>query len=100
MERRVHSRKAMQFLVQHMTVDGVEVHFDYASDLSIGGLFLTTEKPLPAATRFQVQFSPTKDERIVSADCVVTHSKRGGMGVQFQGIDADSVKLIESIVSA
>ena len=97
-DRRIHNRKYVQLLVQHQPIDAAVASIDYASDLSIGGLFIATKSPLPAMTRFQVQFSPSRDERMITADCEVTHVKSTGMGVRFQSIDAASVKLIDSLV--
>ena len=87
----------MQFLVQHTSLDGVGT-VDYASDLSIGGLFLATQNPPPSKTRVQVHFSPTRDERMVTVDAEVAHVKTGGVGLQFQALDAASLSLIASIV--
>lgn len=87
------------FLVQHQAQadDGLDV--DYARDLSRGGLFITTRKPMSPKATFHVQFSPRKDAQLVSAFCRVTHVTEEGVGAEFVNLDAESARLLEAALA-
>lgn len=88
-------RSNVRFLVQHQSGAG-DVEVDYATDLSKGGLFIATRKPLPREATVHVQFSPAKDARLVSAFCRVTHVTPSGVGAEFVTLDAESAKLLDA----
>lgn len=92
-------RSQVRFLVQHQSnpEEGFEV--DYATDLSRGGLFISTRKSLPPQSTVHVQFAPAKDARLVSAFCRVTHVTPQGVGAQFVSLDADSAKLLDATLA-
>ncbi|GMU63540.1 MAG: hypothetical protein AMXMBFR34_53030 [Myxococcaceae bacterium] len=98
-ERRVMPRSAVRFLVQHQSNPDESFEVDYATDLSRGGLFINTRKPLPPQSTVHVQFAPAKDARLVSAFCRVTHATPSGVGAQFISLDADSAQLLDAALS-
>jgi hypothetical protein len=57
------------------------------SDLSIGGVFVCTSKPLPSNTRVRVTLT-RKDQKIEALGMVRIVKPRIGMGIEF--IDVDS----------
>ena len=57
------------------------------SDLSIGGIFVCTSKPLPSNTRIRVTLT-RKDQKVEALGMVRIVKPRIGMGVEF--IDVDS----------
>ncbi len=92
-------RSPVRLLVQHQSsVDG-GIDVDYATDLSKGGLFLATQKPLPPQSTLHVQFAPAKDARLVSAFCRVTHVTPAGVGTEFINLDVDSAKLLDAALA-
>jgi hypothetical protein len=98
-ERRSMPRSSVRILVQHQSHPGEDFQVDYATDLSRGGLFIATQKPLTAQSTVHVQFAPAKDARLVSAFCKVTHVTPAGVGAQFISLDADSAQLLDAALA-
>ena len=76
-----------------------------ATNISVGGMFLKADEPLPRGTRLDLKFSmPEMDEILLEAE-VVRIQKAGadsripsGMGVKFVNVPAESREAIESFV--
>lgn len=87
------------FLVQHQAHadDGIDV--DYARDLSRGGLFISTRKPMSPKATLHVQFSPRKDAQLVSAFCRVTQVTAEGVSAEFVSLDAESARLLDAALA-
>lgn len=100
MDRRQHARHPVRILVQHHSTTQDDFDVDYASDLSRGGLFLNTKRALPHNTTLHVQFSPTRDARMVNAFCRVARVTNDGAGMQFVGLDSESKALIDRWVAS
>jgi hypothetical protein len=97
-ERRNAHRTPVRLLVQHQLESGESFDIDYATDVSPGGLFISsTRRPAQDAT-LHVQFSPLRDANLVSAFCRVTHVTPHGFGAQFVGLDAESATLLQGMV--
>jgi hypothetical protein len=95
-ERRTATRKPVRFLVQHQTSSEAGYELDYASDLSAGGMFISSRAtPVPFST-VHVQFAPKKDGTLVSTFARVTHVTNEGFGAAFIGLDAETEALIDS----
>lgn len=92
-------RSTVRFLVQHQSTADETFDVDYATDLSKGGLFIATRKPLPREATLHVQFAPKKDARLVSAFCRVTHVTPSGVGAEFISLDADSAQLLDAALA-
>lgn len=84
----------MRFLVQHQAAADDAAEVDYASDLSRGGLFISTNKPLTKTSTLHVQFAPRKDAQLISAFCQVTDVTPHGVTASFLNLDAESEQLI------
>lgn len=95
-DRRQMERRPARLLVQHQvsTEEGPEV--DYATDISLGGMFIASKKPVQPNATLHVQFAPAKDSRLVSAFARVTHVKPEGFGAQFVGLDPEAAQLISA----
>lgn len=89
-------RPAHRFLVQHQSTVDEAFDVDYATDLSRGGLFIATTKPMAPRATLHVQFAPRKDAQLVSAFCQVTHVTPQGVGAQFLSLDAEATRLIDA----
>ncbi len=86
----------MRFLVQHQAAVDDAAEVDYASDLSRGGLFIATSRPLAKRSTLHVQFAPRKDAQLISAFCQVTDVTPQGVTAAFVNLDAESEQLIAS----
>ena len=99
MERRVHPRQPVRFLVQHQLgpEEGLEV--DYVKDLSQSGLFIQTQRELKKDSTLLVHFSPQRDSRLVSAFCKVTRVTADGVGAEFVNLDPHASTLISQTLA-
>jgi uncharacterized protein (TIGR02266 family) len=77
---------------------------DYIRNLSLGGIFIQTEEPLPTRTRLQVEFRLPDMSDPITAEGVVVHTFRGratresslnGMGIRFAELNPSSRKRLE-----
>lgn len=95
-ERRAADRRPVRFLVQHQSSADGNSEFDYASDLSAGGIFIRSRSALSPHATVHVQFAPGRDAPVVSTFARVTHVTPEGFGAAFIGLDADAVHAIVS----
>jgi uncharacterized protein (TIGR02266 family) len=75
---------------------------EYVSNISQGGVFISSKNPLPVGTKVTLQFSVILDDFAeVSGEGEVVrvdHSPENtGMGVAFTRLDAESKELIDEI---
>jgi c-di-GMP-binding flagellar brake protein YcgR len=63
------------------------------SDISLGGCFICTSKPLPLKARVRVRLS-RKGEAIEALGLVRIVKTRVGMGVEFIDVDASHMKML------
>lgn len=84
----------MRFLVQHQAAADDSFDVDYATQLSLAGLFISTQKPLEPKATLHVQFAPKKDARLVSAFCRVQEVTEQGVRAEFVGLDPEAEQLI------
>jgi uncharacterized protein (TIGR02266 family) len=106
-ERRRTRRVPVEIQIQYETADGF--FQDYMRNLSLGGIFIETSKPLPMNTKLKVRFSlPDMSDPIV-ADGVVVHTLRlgqpknpsvSGMGIRFSELEPSSKEMLESYLQA
>lgn len=89
----------MSFLVQHQGGTDESFDVDYGTNLSRGGLFISTLKPMTRKSTLHVQFAPKKDAQLVSAFCQVTEVTPNGVSAQFVSLDAEAEQLIASALS-
>ena len=99
--RRRHPRVKIPLLVQYRVSPLEEFRTDYATDVSQGGIFLSSELKLPAGTVLQVQFLTRDHMHLVAAEARVVRAVDGGAGVAFIKLDpADHAVLEESLARA
>lgn len=89
----------MRFLVQHQGGTDESFDVDYATDLSRGGLFISTLKPLAQSSTLHVQFAPKKDAQLVSAFCQITDVRPDGVSARFVSLDPESELLIAQAIA-
>ena len=106
-ERRQHQRVPTQILIQYRNAD--QFFTDYIENISLGGIFVPTQQPLPENTRLQISFAlPDCDELITTEGivvrCVQSQSDNGdsssGMGIQFQELSEENLQLIDEYVDS
>lgn len=101
-DRRKSPRADVLVRVDYQTVD--ELFSDFASNINEGGLFVETEKPPAVGTEVSLQFRiPGSEEPVVSSGRVVRTARGGrgqpaGMGIEFDGLDAESRRRINDLV--
>lgn len=93
-ERRRHPRQPATLLVQYVAENDGAYQVDYLSDVSRGGIFIRTQRPLEVGSTLQVHFSPSRDAELVHAFCRVARTTPEGMAAQFVRLDADSAELM------
>lgn len=72
----------------------------FSRDVSAGGMFIETNKPLTTGSIFSVRFNLDDSGPIVVARGVVTYQvKKFGMGIQFIDISSEDRKRIEAYVN-
>jgi PilZ domain len=99
-ERRAHERHPVRMLVQHHEHTDAPYEIDYATDLSVGGLFIRTHAVPPLGGTIQVQFAPAKDARMVEVFCLVARITPHGVGAKFVEMDPASHDLLETVLGA
>jgi len=94
-ERRKHSRQAVNdefaAIVGHMA--------EYVEDVSMGGVFLRCDDPLPVGTHVQLRFSILGDDvETIEGVGEVVNQRSGnklGMGIRFVSLTPQSQKFLE-----
>jgi hypothetical protein len=98
-ERRRHPRQPVRILVQHTNAPDDALQIDYARDLSPGGLFIASRAKVAPNATLHVQFSPSRDSRMVHAFCRVARVTEEGFGAQFVSLDLDAHELIAAALN-
>jgi len=69
--------------------------------VSLGGMFIETENPLPLGSAIIVRFNLGKNDRVVRAAATVAyHVERLGMGVMFTEIDPSDRDAIQEYIQS
>ena len=70
-------------------------------DLSIGGMFVTCDKPLPVGSHCGTNLRVKSDGTIhnLRLDGEVVHQRDGGMGISFRSLPKDTEEVIQMIVN-
>lgn len=110
MSPRIQRQKRIPFRAR-IEYDGIELfHPDWSLNLSIGGLFILTTKPLPAGETLLVEFEIPELRKIIkiegkvvwtptprSADSGKSHPQ--GMAIAFDSIDPDLKRILDQYVT-
>jgi uncharacterized protein (TIGR02266 family) len=91
--------------VQHRFSSVEDFMAKWASDLSMGGLFLRTDQPREEGAMIYLQFELENGDKLIEGLGRVVRSQPpedgrvAGMGIEFVNFDDDSLSLIEDIVT-
>jgi uncharacterized protein (TIGR02266 family) len=103
-KQRAHTRLAVNLLIDYQVLD--QFLYDYATNISLGGVFIRSQNPLPVGTKLRVQFSlPGLEETVVTwgevAHVIEERAKEGfpGMGIRFDDLDPKSKRVIDQLVA-
>jgi uncharacterized protein (TIGR02266 family) len=102
-ERRRHPRKEVWIEIHYQHLD--DFFYDYAINLSRGGMFIKTSKPITIGTEIKLRFTiPDHKEvietkgnivRVVKPDHGQVHAP--GMGIEFRALSEKDLNLINSL---
>ncbi len=101
-DRREHRRYPVTLKICYSALD--TFFYDYAINISQGGVFIRTDKPLPVGSPVHLKFSiPGTEREIESEGQVMRVIKSGhnpeppGMGIRFESIKKEDVRLIAKL---
>jgi len=104
LNQRKHQRASLSLLVQYRFDTFDDFLGEYASDISLGGMFIRTETPRPTGSMIYLQFSLKDGSTLIEGLGKVCHvtppggERPAGMGVEFLNFDEESRSFIESLV--
>jgi c-di-GMP-binding flagellar brake protein YcgR len=69
------------------------------ANISLGGMFITTEEPIRAGTRMVVRFELPNRHRVIAVSRVCYTRKGLGLGVEFLNLDDEDREEIEAYIA-
>lgn len=105
-ERRIAARMPIRVMVEYEAVEDFLI--DYTANVSLGGIFIQTDEPLPIGTTFKLRLSiPTRNRPIDTVGVVrwcVPPEESGplipGMGVQFDSLSPMDLRAVHRLLAA
>lgn len=95
-ERRANPRVPMMVRVREAATGEQSQHF--SREISLGGLFLETDRPFAKGTTLHLEFQVPGTDHLVKAKAEVVRLGDQGIGVRFLSTDARSKELIAAYV--
>jgi len=97
LELRRHSRAVVDVPVEFVGKGATERTAGRARDISLGGMFIETDKPLPFSAEIIVHVTLPSQKAPFALPGVVRWNRDGGMGVQFGLIGARETHAITEL---
>ncbi len=105
-ERRRHERKPISMQVKYHSLDAF--FYDYALNVSHGGMFIKTRRPLARGSRVEIEFEiPGLDKPFKTTGQVARvifpgedEQEPAGMGIEFDALSDEDRDLIDSLWQA
>ncbi len=97
-ERREHARAPIELQVDYKKLNSFFA--DYTKNISKGGTFIKTNKPLPDGTRFLFRLVVPGRAAAFELAGVVMHAAEDGMGIQFVWSEDAQRREFEAAVEA
>lgn len=100
-ERRQAQRRVVNLKVNHRDPRTKKLVFDFAKDLSEGGLFIFTKRQRVVGDSIEVEFEAGDGRRhgVVRAVCRVARATPDGVAAEFINMDEDSAQLLNYFLS-
>lgn len=92
-------RAPVKIVLSYRTID--QFFSDIATNISLGGIFIKTPRPLPVGTTLRISFAIPQFESYVEANGVVIHTGTPddmGMGIKFSEIDNRALRAIDEMI--
>jgi hypothetical protein len=70
------------------------------ANISLGGLFITTDEPIRAGTRMVIRFELPNRHRVIAVSRVCYVRKGIGLGVEFLSLDDEDREEIEAYIAS
>jgi Tfp pilus assembly protein PilZ len=100
LELRRHSRTVVDVPVEFVRKGATERFAGRARDISLGGVFIETDRPLPFSAEVIVHVTLPSQKAPFALPGVVRWNRDGGMGVQFGLIGARETHAITELTRA
>lgn len=102
-DRRRHTRKPVSMQVCYRTLD--TFFYDYALNISLGGIFIKTENPLARGSEVEIEFQAPGSPRSFRTKGTVVRvvfpesasPEPPGMGIEFEKLNEDDKELINML---
>jgi uncharacterized protein (TIGR02266 family) len=72
----------------------------HMANISLGGMFISTEEPIRIGTRMVVRFELPNKHRVIAVSRVCYTKKGAGLGVEFLNLDAEDREEIETYIAS
>ncbi len=105
-EARQDARVNCRVMVEYECVKDFLV--DYCANMSVGGMFIQTERPLEPGTRFKLRFKIPEHEELIETTGEVrwavgaeaSGKMTPGMGIRFDHLDDNAVAAVDQWLSS
>ena len=95
-EKRANNRKACHIPIYYATSD--RVYSSHIENISPTGLFIKSEKPLPAGEKILMTFNVKGFNKPFKISGEIAHANDEGIGVKFKDLDTSEVDRLKKIV--
>ncbi len=96
--RRRHPRVDVPLLVQYRFGALEELRTEYALNVSVSGMFISTTEAKPVGTRVFVQLTTRDGRHFLQGEGRVVRNADGGYGIELVGFDDEARAALEELV--
>ena len=86
-EKRAFPRKACRIPVRYFYNE--RIFNNFIVNISLGGCFIETQKPLPVGEKFLIDMQPNGNAESIWIKGEVTNANRMGMGIEFENVNSN-----------
>ncbi|NOZ87860.1 MAG: TIGR02266 family protein [Deltaproteobacteria bacterium] len=103
-EKRRFPRRPLTLLIQYRGESLEALIAEYAEDVSLGGMFIRTDEPVPQGSIIFVQFTLPDGSSLFEGLAKVAWAREpgnnapAGMGIEFLNLDQESRAVLKSLV--
>lgn len=96
---RKHPRVDVPLLVQYRYGPSEELHTEYALNVSVGGMFISTQDSKPLGTQVYVQLTTRDGAHFLQGEGKVVRCVDGGYAIELLGFAPESEAILEQLVN-